>query len=71
MTSHTLRTGAKPLAQSKHAPEGASRCRVLTPLDPDITLPAFGLFERIHAQGGGSKIELPLNFGGNVVERAA
>jgi hypothetical protein len=44
---------------------------VLTPLDPDITLPAFGLFERIHAQGGGSKIELPLNFGGNVVERAA
>jgi len=43
----------------------------LTPLDPDIALPAFGLSERIHVQGGGSKIELPLNFGGNVVERAA
>jgi len=43
----------------------------LTPLDPDIALPASGLFERIHVQGGGSKIELPLNFDGNVVEPAA
>jgi len=47
--------------QTTKAPEGASRCRVLTPLIPGyFALSASGLVERDnHVQGGGSVTELP------------